>query len=198
MSEYKWDRHFLDMALAHSVMSKDPNKKAGAVIVGPDREIRSMGFNGFPRGVEDHWRRLEDRELKNRWMVHAETNAIYNAARVGVPLKDCTIYFTLNDDTGPHGGCPCLSCMAAIIQVGIKLIVSFPFKSGNSNWLGNLQESETMFREARIHYREIPLVEPERSIPREVKSCECGGRTDFERVALGPHHRSNCPNYTPF
>lgn len=59
---HRWDRHFLRLAAEHARMSKDPSTKVGAVIVGPDREIRSAGFNGFPRGIEDTDERLHDRE----------------------------------------------------------------------------------------------------------------------------------------
>ena len=61
MSE-KWDRRFIDLALHISNWSKDPSTKVGCVVVGADREIRSTGFNGFPRGIEDSIERLEDRE----------------------------------------------------------------------------------------------------------------------------------------
>tara|TARA_B100000614_G_scaffold120032_1_gene107586 strand:- start:48 stop:251 length:204 start_codon:yes stop_codon:yes gene_type:complete len=63
MSE-KWDRRFIDLALHISGWSKDPSTKVGCVVVGEDREIRSTGFNGFPRGIDDSMERLEDRELK--------------------------------------------------------------------------------------------------------------------------------------
>ena len=74
MSE-RWDRYFLDLALLNAQMSKDPSTKVGAVIVGPDREVRSMGFNGFPRGIADTRERLECREVKLDLVVHAEMNA---------------------------------------------------------------------------------------------------------------------------
>ena len=44
----KWDRRFLDLA-THIATGKDPSTKVGCVVVGSDREIRSTGFNGFPR-----------------------------------------------------------------------------------------------------------------------------------------------------
>ena len=59
MSE-KWDRRFLDLAAHISTWSKDPSTKVGCVVVGEDREIRSTGFNGFPRGIEDDEERLAE------------------------------------------------------------------------------------------------------------------------------------------
>ena len=46
------DRHFLELALKHSELSRDPETRVGAVIVGPDGEVRSMGYNRFPDGIE--------------------------------------------------------------------------------------------------------------------------------------------------
>jgi dCMP deaminase len=53
------------------------------------------------------------RPEKYLWMEHAERNAIYNAARVGIPLKGCVIYMD---------GIPCMDCARAIVQAGIKEI----------------------------------------------------------------------------
>ena len=60
----KWDKRFLELAKHISGWSKDPSTKVGCIVVGEDREIRSTGFNGFPRGIEDKQERLEDREQK--------------------------------------------------------------------------------------------------------------------------------------
>ena len=54
----KWDERFLDLATHISGWSKDPSTKVGCVVVGEDREIRSTGFNGFPRGISDDNDRL--------------------------------------------------------------------------------------------------------------------------------------------
>ena len=82
MSE-KWDGRFLSLATHISGWSKDPSTKVGCVVVGPDREIRSTGFNGFPQGIADTDERLSDRNLKYPLICHAEENAIMHAARDG-------------------------------------------------------------------------------------------------------------------
>lgn len=93
----RWDVHFLDLAATHARMSKDPSTRVGSVIVGPDREIRSVGFNGFPRGIEDTYARLHDRDTKLKLVVHGEMNAMlvddlrYGEAEMtaeGFPDKD--------------------------------------------------------------------------------------------------------------
>ncbi len=86
-----WDEHYINMATLISFKSKDPSTKVGVVIIGSDNEILSTGFNGFPRGVDERryperWERPE----KYDWIVHAESNAVANAARVGVSLKEST------------------------------------------------------------------------------------------------------------
>src|SRR5262249_34948581 len=48
-----WDERFMLLALQIASWSKEKGRRVGAVIVGPDKEIRSTGFNGFPRGVRD-------------------------------------------------------------------------------------------------------------------------------------------------
>lgn len=151
----RWDRHFLKLALANAEMSKDPNTKVGAIIVGPDREIRSAGFNGLPRGIADD-ERLNDRDTKLKLIVHGEMNAVLNAARVGIPLKGCTLYLIATDDTGAiWGGPPCTRCTVEIIQTGIVDIVSVPFKAVPSRWIDDVMFARKIIHEAGISYREV-------------------------------------------
>ena len=154
MSE-KWDRHFLGLALYHSRMSKDPNTRVGSVIVGPDREIISAGFNGFPRGIADTPERLNDRDFKLMLVVHAETNAVLAAARVGIRLKGCTLYTACTDDTGMvWGGPPCTRCAVEIVQAGITEIVSFRGKA-ESKWADDLYLARGVLDEAGVTYRQL-------------------------------------------
>ena len=110
----KWDLRFLDLASHISNWSKDPSTQVGCVIVGADREIRSTGFNGFPRGIDDDEGRLTDRAKKYPLICHAEENAIMHAARIGMPLKDCVAYVTWP---------PCCRCARSLIQAGVAEIV---------------------------------------------------------------------------
>ena len=158
MSE-RWDRHFLQLALDHARMSKDPATRVGSIIVGPDREIRSAGFNGLPRGIADTRERLHDRDTKLRMIVHGEMNAILAAARVGIPMKGCTLYLAATDDTGrTWGGSPCSRCVVEIIQAGITEIVSLPVKPVPSRWHDDIRFAAGLLDEAGIHYREVSLV----------------------------------------
>lgn len=152
----RWDGHFLKMALHQSEMSKDPSTRVGAVIVGPDKEVVSTGWNGFPRGVKDTTERLSDRDVKMKLVVHAEMNAILNAARRGSALKGCTLYLVATDDTGlVWGGPPCTRCAVEIIQAGVWEIVSYPFKAVPSRWQEDIAYSKSIIDEAGLFYREV-------------------------------------------
>lgn len=158
----RWDRHFLQLCADHARMSKDPSTRVGAVIVGPDREVLSAGFNGFPRGVADTYERLHDREQKMRLVVHGEMNAILAAARTGVRLKGSTLYLAATDDTGlVWGGPPCTRCTVEMIQAGITGVVSWPPKAVPSRWHADLAVSREVLTEAGVSYREVsPTSEP--------------------------------------
>ena len=154
----KWDRHFLESALHKSTMSKDPSTKVGAVIVGFDNEERSSGFNGFPRGIADTQERLTNRDMKLKLVVHAELNAILNAARIGVSLKGCVLYIAATDNTGSiWGGPPCTRSTVEVIQSGITEIVSYPLKLAPSRWKDDIEFAYSLLKEAGIIYREIEL-----------------------------------------
>jgi dCMP deaminase len=110
----EWNEYFLGIAEQVKVKSKDNNTQIGAVIVGVDREILSTGYNSFPRGLDDMIEERQERPEKYYFMEHAERNAIYNAARVGTPIKDSSIYIT--------SGVPCMDCARGIINSGIKKV----------------------------------------------------------------------------
>lgn len=117
--EEKWDRRFLSLAELIAQWSKDPSTKIGAVIVRPDtRVVVGMGYNGFPRGVEDSPERYADRDLKLSLVVHAEVNAILNAT---TPLGGCTMYVY------PTLMIPnvCPDCAKHVVQVGITTLVCY-------------------------------------------------------------------------
>ena len=105
------------MRMAHvaATVSKDRSRRIGAVVVGPDDEVRSTGTNGFPRGIDDDVEARHRAPEKYAWTEHAERNAIYNAARIGVSTAGCTLYAT---------AFPCMDCARAIVQSGIALIVT--------------------------------------------------------------------------
>ena len=106
-----WTEYFLNIAEQVKEKSKDRNTKIGSVIIGPDNEIVSTGYNSFPRGINDEVEERQQRPEKYYWMVHGEMNSILNAARIGVSTKGCRMYLTC--------GIPCSNCGRAIINAGI-------------------------------------------------------------------------------
>jgi dCMP deaminase len=149
---------FSGMALYHSRMSKDPKTRVGSIIVGPDNEILSAGFNGFPRNIADTHDRLHNRDTKLMLMVHAEMNALLAAARTGMRLKGCTLFLACTDDTGEvWGGPPCTRCCMEIIQVGVSEIVSYPVKKSPSKWHADLAFAKERIWEAGLKYREMSV-----------------------------------------
>ena len=110
-----WNEYFLKMADLVAEKSKDRSTKVGAVIVGPDNEVRSTGYNGFPRGVNDDVDERHERPAKYLWTEHGERNAIFNAARNGVHTLGCTMYLNC--------WYPCADCARAVIQAGIVCVV---------------------------------------------------------------------------
>lgn len=146
---HRWDTHFLNLALANATMSKDPRTRVGAVIVGPDREIRSAGFNGLPRGIADD-ARLADRSMKLKLTVHAELNAVLNAARVGIPLKGCTLYVA----SDPAGLGMCSRCAVEIIQAGIVEVVSWTI-GGHPLWAEDVEFARGVLGEGGVVVREV-------------------------------------------
>lgn len=109
-----WNEYFLNIAEQVKLKSKDQSTQIGAVIVGVDNEVLSTGYNSFPRGCEDSLAERQERPEKYFWIEHAERNAIYNAARIGVSLKNSTIYLT--------SGLPCMDCARGIVNSGIKTV----------------------------------------------------------------------------
>lgn len=139
----KWDERFLRTAKEISTWSKDPSTQVGAIIVNDDRRILATGYNGFPRGIDDSVERLEDRENKYKFIVHAEMNAIYNATYNGISLNGSTLYVW---------GLPvCSECAKGVIQVGIKKIV-MPLKDYPERWLLSFKQSAALFTEAGVKF----------------------------------------------
>ena len=139
-----WNERFLNLAIHISQWSKDPSTKVGCVVVGPDHEIRSTGFNGLPRGIEDNDERLNNHEIKYPMICHAEENAIMHAARIGISLKECTAYVTWP---------PCTRCARSLIQAGILTVIYPKNTEIPERWASDFELSMNMFKEAGIELR---------------------------------------------
>jgi dCMP deaminase len=132
------DKFFISMCWLLATQSKDEKTKLGAVIVGPDGDIKSTGWNSFPRGINDDIEERQERPEKYYWFVHAEHNAILNAGRNGISLKDSILYCS---------AFPCHNCALAVIQSGITKVVYDKILGG---WNDSNNRAATMFVEADI------------------------------------------------
>lgn len=136
----KWHKRYIDLACNISEWSKDPSTTCGSVIVGDDGQVIAQGYNGFPRGMRDDKALYKTREVKYNRIVHAEMNAIYNAALNGVSPKNATMYV--------HGLPCCHECAKAIIQVGIKEIVMH--SSNDPRWNDSCLMAKEFLDEAGV------------------------------------------------
>lgn len=90
--------------------------KVGAVLATTDGRILSFGYNGVPRGMPhcDDAGCQRGPDNKHLWLLHAEENAIVNAAANGIAVKGAVAYVT-------HF--PCSHCAAVFAQAGIITVI---------------------------------------------------------------------------
>ena len=109
-----WHTYFMNIARQVATRSTCPRKHVGAVIV-RDRTILSTGYNGSIRGMphcSEAGHMMENDHCVAT--IHAEANAILQAAKNGVAIEGADIYITAS---------PCWPCFKLIANTGIKRIV---------------------------------------------------------------------------
>jgi dCMP deaminase len=114
MSRLSWDRYFMNLAIQAATRSTCPRKAVGAVIV-RDRAVLATGYNGSIRGLA-HCTEAGCMMENNHCVrtVHAEANAILQAAKHGVRLEGAEIYVTAS---------PCWDCFKLIANAGITRVL---------------------------------------------------------------------------
>lgn len=118
----EWDAFFMDMAHRVGGLSKDPDRKVGAVLVSTDRRQMSIGFNGFPPETDDLPSLLADRDFKLAHMVHAEDNCLRQAP---FSPAGCTLYVTRF---------PCLPCACKLRDARVSRLVAPKPDLGHARW----------------------------------------------------------------
>jgi len=140
--ELKWIKRFLDMATLVASWSKQPTTKVGCVITDNKNRVISIGYNGYPKGVEDDYTLSRDEKLRRT--IHAEENAILFAKQ---SLEGTNVFIT-------HP--PCAKCTAHLIQVGISSVTYLkPDAVFEEKWRYEIQSSIEMFRQTGIEVTEI-------------------------------------------
>lgn len=124
------------------LFSKDPSKKVGAIFLAPHSlQVKTFGYNGFPRDIDETLESRWVKPAKNFFVEHAERNGIYNACRHGTPLENSICIVTMF---------PCAECARALIQVGVKCVVSVEPNIEDETWGEQFKKSLLMFAEANI------------------------------------------------
>ncbi len=150
MARVSWHRYFMNLAIQAATRSTCPRKHVGAVIV-RDKSILSTGYNGSSRGAphcDEAGCLMENGHCVRT--VHAEANAIVQAARNGVRLEDAEIYVTAS---------PCFNCFKLIVNAGIRTI-----------YFGEFYRDERVLQfanELGIELIHLGLQEPEQQIVEE-------------------------------
>jgi dCMP deaminase len=136
----KWDCRFLRIAVEVSTWSKDPGTKVGCVIEN-NRRILATGYNGFPQSISDDLERYIDRDYKLSVTIHAEANAILNAAKNGTKVEGSTLYVNFP---------PCTQCASSVIQAGIAKVVCPHPATAPERWMKNFLAANNLFHEAGV------------------------------------------------
>jgi len=141
-SDLSWREYLMGFAEHAARKSKDTTR-VGAVLVGPEGEVRLTAFNGPPRGVDDLPGRRE-RPAKYLFASHAEANLVAFAAREGITTRGCTVYVT-------HY--PCAACARALIQSGIHSVFVGPGTTSMPD--AEFAAAARMFGEAGVYVRSV-------------------------------------------
>ena len=124
------------------LFSKDPNTKVGCLLLAPQSlQILSLGYNGFPRGVNENILDRWERPLKYSFVEHSERNCLYNACRSGVSTLNSIAVTTMF---------PCSDCCRALIQSGVKTVVTKTPDYELPKWGKDFEISKVMFEESGV------------------------------------------------
>jgi dCMP deaminase len=138
----KWDIRFIQLAHLVKEWSKDPSTKCGCVLV-RDRRILATGYNGLPAGLSDDLSLLNNREYKLNVVIHAEKNAIFNAAKNGASTEGAIAYVNFH---------PCSQCASALIQAGVVRVICPNPNTAPERWLSNFLVARDLLFEAGVRH----------------------------------------------
>jgi dCMP deaminase len=108
-----WDIIFLKQAYEWSEYSHDARTKHGCVLTNRRHRVIAAGYNGFIRGIDDSVLPNYD-GAKYPFMLHSEMSCLLDCANQGKSTYNTIMYIT---------GEPCLNCLQAMYQAGVKEIV---------------------------------------------------------------------------
>ena len=147
-----WDQYFMNIAAVAATRSTCPRKFVGAVIV-RGRTILSTGYNGSIRGMP-HCSEVGHMMENDHCVatIHAEANAIIQAAKNGVTIEAADVYVTAS---------PCWNCFKQIANAGIKRIV-----------FGEFYRDERIFAVAETLGISLVHIPPQIEVPQAAPAVE--------------------------
>jgi len=157
-SRPSWDEYFMEIARQVSTRATCDRKHVGAVIV-RDKAILSTGYNGAPHHLphcDEVGHEIVDGHCVRT--VHAEANAIAQAAKNGVAIKNGAIYITAS---------PCYDCFKLIVNAGITKVVYGEFYASR---YGASQQVLTLAKKSRIDMHHIDEITKESNEGRNSKN----------------------------
>ncbi len=136
MTRPTWDQYFMTITRQVAERSTCPRAKVGAVIV-RDRNILATGYNGAPAGLAHctdvgcliYESRAPGGDLESNCYrsIHAEINAITQAAKNGAAIAGADVYVT-------HS--PCIQCLKVLVNTGVRRVFyERPYKLDTLGWL---------------------------------------------------------------
>ncbi len=149
--------------------STDPDTQVGCVITDTYGNILSTGANAHTANV-DPSPENSARPEKYDWIEHAERNAIYSAARRGVPLMGTKMSLP---------GFPCVECARAIAQSGIALL----YHGSTEGW----DEERYKFSKSRKILKAAGILLVERDVKVSAAGGHSGGRVSGGGSLMGEH-----------
>ena len=110
MNRISWEKYAMKIAETAALRSEDPYQKVGACVLDKDNRIVGVGYNGLAAGKNPPNGFWDDRDLRRKYMIHAETNALSLVDRGQAVTLACTLL-------------PCGSCATQIAAHGIKKVL---------------------------------------------------------------------------
>lgn len=143
-----WDEYFLNLVQVVGSRSTCDRGRPGCVIV-KDRRILAAGYAGSPVGLphcDDVGHEMqkvidEDGKISNHCLrtIHAEANAVCQAAKFGIPIDGATLYVKFS---------PCYTCAKMIVSLGIKRVVALVQYHASS-------KTVRLFKKAKVKFEVI-------------------------------------------
>lgn len=136
---------FLKVIEAVAEVSKNPKRRVGAGIFTLDAHLLATGYNDLSKGIP-HETYMYEQPYKDKYMMHAEANAISQAAKYGKATHGCVMLVT--------GLQPCSKCAGLIVQAGI-CEVYFPWQTQKDpKWDSDFEFARYIFDKGGVKYEQ--------------------------------------------